>query len=90
MDLTSIKCPNRATSKRAYRGCQITDCVCNLFRRTKAAKGDGSGSEEEDEDEDDEDEDDMTIVEMRQGENDRKLKFNWADQCDSDVDDDEF
>ena len=38
----------------------------------------------------DEDEDDMTIVEMRQGENDRKLKFNWADQCDSDVDDDEF
>jgi len=46
--------------------------------------------EDEDDEDEDEDEDDMTIVEMRQGENDRKLKFNWADQCDSDVDDDEF
>ena len=37
-----------------------------------------------------EDECDMTIAVMRQGENDTKRKFNWADQCDSDVEDDEF
>jgi hypothetical protein len=37
-----------------------------------------------------EDECDMTIAVMRQGENDTKRKFNWADLCDSDVEDDEF
>jgi hypothetical protein len=60
----------------AFQGHKIADCE--------------TISHDEDEDDEDEDEDDMTIVEMRQGENDRKLKFNWADQCDSDVDDDEF
>ena len=38
-----------------------------------------------------EDECDITIAVMRQGENDTKRKFNWADLCcDSDVEDDEF
>ena len=37
-----------------------------------------------------EDECDMTIAVMRQGENDTKRKFNWADLCDSDVEDDEL
>ena len=36
------------------------------------------------------DECDMTFAVMRQGENDTKRKFNWADLCDSDVEDDEF
>lgn len=65
----------------------VSEALTIAFQGLKIADGDTiSHNEASDDDEDD----DITIAVMRQGENDTKRKFNWADLCDSDVEDDEF
>ena len=65
----------------------VSEALTIAFQGLKIADGDTISHNEAS---DDDEEDDITIAVMRQGENDTKRKFNWADLCDSDVEDDEF
>ena len=61
----------------------VSEALPIAFQGLKIADGDTISHNEASDD-------DITIAVMRQGENDTKRKFNWADLCDSDVEDDEF